>query len=84
MKLENLKDLLKNKKELVPTVLLGVSVLCGILILVKVTSFFVASARAESVVKRAIEQNGADPNNIEKQLASNDLINNVVHRSVEY
>lgn len=74
MKLENLKDLLKNKKELVPTVLLGVSVLCGILILVKVTSFFVASARAESVVKRAIEQNGADPNNIEKQLASSAAI----------
>ena len=74
MKLENLKDLLKNKKELVPTVLLGVSVLCGILILVKVTSFFVASARAESVVKRAIKQNGADPNNIEKQLASSAAI----------
>ena len=74
MKLENLKDLLKNKKELVPTVLLGVSVLCGILILVKVTSFFVASAKAESVVKRAIKQNGADPNNIEKQLASSAAI----------
>lgn len=74
MKLDNLKDRLKNKKELVPTVLLGVSVLCGILILVKVTSFFVASARAESVVKRAIEQNGTDPNNIEKQLASSAAI----------
>ena len=74
MKLENLKDHLKNKKELVPTVLLGVSVLCGILILVKVTSFFVASARAESVVKRAIEQNRADPKNTEKQLASSAAI----------
>jgi len=70
MKLDNLKDHLKNKEELVPTVLLGVSLLCGILILVKVTSFFVASARAQSVVTRAIEQNGADPKNIEKQLAS--------------
>lgn len=69
MKLDNLKDRLKNKKELVPTVLLGFSVLCGILILVKVTSFFVASAMAESVVKRAIEQNKTDPNNIEEQLA---------------
>ena len=74
MKLDNLKDHLKNKKELIPTVLLGVAVLCGILILVKVTSFFVASARAESVVKRAIEQNRADPNNIEKQLASSAAI----------
>jgi hypothetical protein len=74
MKLDNLKDRLKNKKELVPTVLLGVSVLCGILILVKVTSFFVASAKAESVVKRAIKQNVTDPNNIEKQLASSAAI----------
>jgi len=74
MKLDNLKDHLKNKKELIPTVLLGVSVLCGILILVKVTSFFMASARAESVVKRAIKQNGTDPNNIEKQLASSAAI----------
>lgn len=70
MKLDYLKDLLKNRKELVPTVLLGFSVLCGILILVKVTSFFMASARAESVVKRAIEQSETDPNNIKKQLAS--------------
>jgi len=74
MKLDNLKDRLKNKKELVPTVLLGLSVLCGILILVKVTSFFVASAKAESVVKRAIKQNVTDPNNIEKQLASSAAI----------
>jgi hypothetical protein len=70
MKLENLKDHLQNKEELVPTVLLGFSVLCGILILVKVTSFFVASAMAESVVKRAIEQSETDPKNIEKQLAN--------------
>jgi len=74
MKLDNLKDHLKNKKELVPTVLLGVSVLCGILILVKVTGFFMASARAESVVKRAIEQSRTDPNNTEKQLASSAAI----------
>jgi hypothetical protein len=74
MKLDNLKEYLKNKKELVPTVLLGVSVLCGILILVKVTSFVTASARAESVVKRAIRQNLTDPNNLEKHLASSAAI----------
>lgn len=74
MKLDNLKDHLKNKKELIPTVLLGFSVLCGILILVKVTSFFVTSAMAESVVKRAIEQSRTDPKNIEKQLASSAAI----------
>jgi len=74
MKLDNLTDHLKNKKELVSKVLLGISVLCGILILMKVTSFFVASGRAESVVRRAVRQNGTDPNNIEKQLASSAAI----------
>lgn len=74
MKLDNIKEHLKNKDELIPTVLLGVSVLCGILILVKVTSFFVASARAESVVKRAIKQNIADPKDIEKQFANSAAI----------
>jgi len=74
MKLDNLKDHLKNRKELVPTVLLLFSVICGILILWKVTSFFMASASAESVVKRAIKQSETDPNNIEKQLASSAAI----------
>jgi hypothetical protein len=74
MELNNLKDRLKNKKELIPTVLLGVSVLCGILILVKVASFFMASARAESIVKGAIEQNGTTQKNIEKYLADSATI----------
>ena len=69
MKLDKIKDLLKNKNGLVPTVLLLFSVLCGILILVKVAGFFMASARAESVVERAVEQNVNDPKNVEKQLA---------------
>jgi hypothetical protein len=70
MKLDKIKDLLKNKNGLVPTVLLLFSVLCGIMILVKVTGFFVASARAKSVVERAVEQNVNDPKNVEKRLAS--------------
>ena len=74
MKLDYLKEHLTNRKELVPTVLLGVSVLCGILILIKVTSFFMASARAESVVKRAIEQSEIDPKNLEKHLADSAAI----------
>jgi len=81
MKLDKIKELLKNKDELVPTVLLGVSVLCGILILVKVTSFFVASARAESVVKRAIEQNRTDPKNVEKQLADSAAISDELKKN---
>lgn len=76
MNLNDLKERLtnKNRKELVPTVLLGVSVICGVLILVKVTSFFVASARAESIVKGAIEQSGTVQKNIEKYLADSSAI----------
>jgi len=69
MKLDYIKERLTNKQELVPTVLLGVAVLCGVLIIVKVTGFCVASARADSIVKKATEQSGNDPNNLEKYLA---------------
>jgi len=67
-------DYLKNKKELVPTVLLGISVLCGILIMVKVTGLFIASAKAENLVERAIEHSKPDPNNVKNQLASSEKI----------
>jgi hypothetical protein len=53
-------NFLKEKKEVVSTVLLGISVISVILILAKATSFFVASAKAQSTVERAIEQSGAD------------------------
>ncbi|MHC4144690.1 MAG: hypothetical protein ACYSWW_01230 [Planctomycetota bacterium] len=53
-------NFLKEKKEVVSTVLLGISVISVILILAKATSFFVASARAQSTVKRAIEQSESD------------------------
>ncbi len=74
MKLDYLKEHLKQKKKLVSTVLLGISVLSGIMILVKVTSFFVAAAKAESVVKRAIEKSESDPNAVKKQLAKSETI----------
>ena len=83
MKLDNIKELLKskNKEELVPTVLLGVAVLCGILILLKVTGFFVASARAKSIVKQAIEQSTTDPKNLQKQLADSTAISDELKKN---
>ena len=83
MKLDNIREFLKNKnkEELVPTVLLGVAVLCGILILLKVTGFFFASARAEKVVMRAVEQNETDPNNVKKQLASSAAISDELKKN---
>ncbi|MHC4586447.1 MAG: hypothetical protein ACYS3N_18095 [Planctomycetota bacterium] len=62
MKIEYLKD----KKELVSVVLLGVSAILAVSILVKVTGFFTAPAKARNIVKTAIEQNTEDANDIDK------------------
>jgi hypothetical protein len=48
------------KKEVIPLVLLGASAVCAVLILVKTTSFFAASAKAENLLKRAAAQNGSN------------------------
>jgi hypothetical protein len=83
MKLDKLRELLKtkNKKELVPTAMLGVAVLCGILILLKITGFFVAKARAHSVVRRAVQQNMADPKNLQKKLADSAAISDELKKN---
>ena len=62
-------DYLKEKKELVSVVLLGVSAVLAVLILVKVRGFFTAPARAESLIKTAIEQNNTVPNDMDKYFA---------------
>jgi len=69
MKLGHYKEYLKDRKELVPTVMLAVSVLSAVLRLVKVTTFYVGAARAENAVRRAMEQSKTDPKNIQKELA---------------
>ncbi len=62
-------DYLKEKKELVSVVLLGVSVVLVASILIKVWSFFDASAKAEKIVKTAIEQNNTDAEDMDKYFA---------------
>jgi len=74
MNLDAVRDRLKYRKELIPTVLLAIAVVCGVLILVKVTGFFVASARAQSVVKRALAQSESDSKVLEAQLAKSQPI----------
>ena len=59
-------DYLKEKRELISVVLLGVSAFFAVCILVEVTGFFVASARAEKLVKGALVQSKPDPNDTEK------------------
>jgi hypothetical protein len=59
-------DYLKENKEQVSVVLLVVSAIFGILALVKVTGFFITSARAENIVKKAIAQSKTDDEDMEK------------------
>ena len=62
------------KDKFVVIVLLGVSAFLGIMILVKVRGFFVSSAWAENVVKRAVAQTKPDANDVEKYLAKSKTI----------
>jgi|GEM_PF-2247186 len=62
-------DCLNEKKELVPIFLLGASAFFAVFFLVKLTLFLTVSARAEGLVKRAVEQNNTDAKNMEKYLA---------------
>ncbi|HUU19884.1 MAG TPA: hypothetical protein VMW72_22220 [Sedimentisphaerales bacterium] len=67
-------DYLKEKKELVSVVLFGVSAFLAVLILVKITGFFTASARAENIVKTAIAQNNADAEDMDRYFAKYKLL----------
>jgi hypothetical protein len=62
-------DYLEGKKEFVSVALLCVSAVLTVSILVKVTGFFTGSARAENIVKSAIEQNTKEAENIDKYFA---------------
>jgi hypothetical protein len=67
-------DYLKDRKDFVATVLLGVSAFLGVLILINVAGFFVATARAENLVKDAVAQGKLDPNDMEKYFAKSRTI----------
>jgi len=65
---------LKEKKESVSIVLLWFSVVLGVLILVKVAGFFVASANAKTLVEKAFVQSKPDANDMEKYFAKSKAI----------
>jgi len=71
---------LKKKKEIVPVALLGISAFLAVLILIKVVGFFVASARAEGLVKRAVAQNNAVAKDMEKFFAESKTVANELKR----
>ncbi len=74
-------DYLKEKKELVSVVLFGASAVLAVLILVKVTGFFTATARAEKIVKDAIAQNTTDANDMDKYFAKYKVLANELKKN---
>ena len=57
---------MKEKKELVSVILLCFSAVLAVSILITVTGFFTASARAEKIVTDAVTQNAEETNDIDK------------------
>ena len=74
---------IKEKKELIPKVLLGGSALLVILMLYKVTDFFTLSAKAEDVVQRVIEHTQTNNQNIDQYFeASRTIANNLINNNL--
>ena len=65
---------LKEKKKSVSIVLLWFSAFLGVLILIKVGGFFVASANAKTLVEKAFAQNKPDANDMKKYFAESKAI----------
>ena len=72
---------LKEKKELVSVVLLCSSAFFAVLILVKVAGFFIASARAENIVNKAITQSKTDDKDTEKYFAKSQIFADELKRN---
>jgi len=69
-----LKDFVRNKREIIPMVLLAIAMLFGVLAVVKITGLFITSARAERIVKKAAAWSKSDPNFVDSQVAKSKLI----------
>ncbi|MHC4475205.1 MAG: hypothetical protein ACYTEL_06155 [Planctomycetota bacterium] len=62
-------DYLKDRKEPVSLVLLALSAVLGVVVLVRIASFFVDSARAEKLIEDAAALSKPDPNDTERYFA---------------
>lgn len=75
-------DFLKEKTEIVSIVLLGFSACTAVFILYRIINFSAVTARAENVIKTAIEQNATETRNTEqysakdREIAKNLISNN--------
>lgn len=58
-----------SRKEVIPLALLVASAVCAVLIMVKTTSFFAGTAKAQALVKRAAARNGSTDKEIKDVIA---------------
>ncbi len=83
MTLDRIRGLVKYKQELVSVALLAIAVLSGVLTVAKVTGFFVALAKAESIVKQAVTQSNSDPNVLKNLTAkANPLVDELMKNNL--
>ena len=64
----------QNKRAFVPVVLLAIAGILGVLAVAKATGFYIASARAERIVRQATEWGRPDTNAVESYVARARLI----------
>jgi len=62
-------DYFKKNKHLVRPVLLGVSAVLAVLVVVKLRDYYTTSSEAQSIVRKAVDQDKADPKLIQENLA---------------
>lgn len=73
-RLTSARGLVQNKGGFVPVVLLAIAGILGVLTVAKAAGFFIASARAERIVRQATLWSKPDPNAVESQVAKSKLI----------
>ncbi|MBN2136454.1 MAG: hypothetical protein JW720_01470 [Sedimentisphaerales bacterium] len=61
---------LKERQTLASYVLLGVSIVLGVLTLAEIVGYFTSSARAQNIVRKAVAQDKSDPNRIRENVAA--------------
>ncbi len=64
----------KRKRALLPAVLFAIAGLLGLLAVAKATGLYIASARAQRIVRQATAWNKPDPNAVESQVANSKLL----------
>lgn len=66
--------LVQSKRTLLPAVLLAIAGILGVLAVAKVTGFYIASARAQRIVRQAIDWSKPDTNAVASQAAKSRVI----------